>query len=45
MLRVASTEEPTWWNPGPHEQSASLVTTLGEQDGALVRLGLVGGLG
>jgi uncharacterized secreted protein with C-terminal beta-propeller domain len=45
VLRVASTEEPTWWNPGPREQSASLVTTLGEQAGALVRLGQVGGLG
>jgi hypothetical protein len=45
VLRVASTEEPTWWNPGPQEQSQSFVTTLGEQDGALVQLGRVGGLG
>jgi hypothetical protein len=45
VLRVASTEEPTWWNPGPREQSASLVTTLREQGGALVQLGKVGGLG
>ena len=45
VLRVASTEEPTWWNPGPGEASASLVTTLGERDGALVQFGQVGGLG
>ncbi len=45
VLRVASTEEPTWWNPGPREQSASLVTTLREQGGALVKVGQVGGLG
>jgi Beta propeller domain len=45
VLRVASTEEPTWWNPGPQEQSESFVTTLREQGGALVRLGRVGGLG
>jgi hypothetical protein len=45
VLRVASTEEPTWWNPGPQEQSESFVTTLREQDGALVQLGRVDGLG
>src|SRR4051794_28208665 len=45
VLRVASTEEPTWWNPGTQEQSESFVTTLGEQRGALVQLGRVGGLG
>jgi len=45
VLRVASTEEPTWWNPGPQEQSESFVTTLKEQDGSLVQLGRVGGLG
>ena len=45
VLRVASTEEPTWWNPGPQEQSESFVTTLREQDGGLVQLGRVGGLG
>ena len=31
VLRVASTEEPTWWNPGPQEESQSFVTTLGER--------------
>jgi len=45
VLRVASTEEPTWWNPGPREESESFVTTLGEKNGALVQLGRVGGLG
>ena len=45
VLRVASTEEPTWWNPGPQEESESFVTTLGERSGALVQLGRVGGLG
>ena len=44
VLRVASTEEPTWWS-GPREESESFVTTLGERDGALVQLGRVGGLG
>jgi hypothetical protein len=45
VLRVASTEEPTWWNPGPRVESQSVVTTLGEKGGALVELGHVGGLG
>jgi len=45
VLRVASTEEPTWWNPSPREESESFVTTLGERGGELVRLGRVGGLG
>ena len=45
VLRVASTEEPTWWNPGREEQSESFVSTLGERGGALVQLGQVGGLG
>jgi uncharacterized secreted protein with C-terminal beta-propeller domain len=50
VLRVASTEEPTWWNPGPREQSESFVTTLREQGGGLAQIGRaqigrVGGLG
>jgi len=45
VLRVATTEEPTWWNPGTQEQSESFVTTLREQGGQLVQLGRVGGLG
>lgn len=44
VLRVATTELPTWWGDGGTE-SESLVTTLGERSGALVRLGRVGGLG
>ena len=45
VLRVASTEEPSWWNPGPREESESFVTTLREQEGTLAQLGQVGGLG
>jgi uncharacterized secreted protein with C-terminal beta-propeller domain len=45
VLRVASTEEPTWWNPGPQEESQSFVTTLRNDGGKLVQLGQVGGLG
>ncbi len=45
VLRVASTEEPTWWNPGPQQESESFVTTLHERAGTLERLGRVGGLG
>jgi uncharacterized secreted protein with C-terminal beta-propeller domain len=45
VLRVASTEEPTWWNPGPQEQSESFVTTLRESGGSLAQVGRVGGLG
>ena len=45
VLRVASTEEPTWWRPGPREESQTFVTTLRERDGALAQLGRVGGLG
>jgi hypothetical protein len=45
VLRVATTEEPIWWNPGPRVESESAVTTLAERGGELVRLGRVGGLG
>jgi uncharacterized secreted protein with C-terminal beta-propeller domain len=45
VLRVASTEEPSWWNPGPQEESQSFVTTLRQDGGKLVQLGQVGGLG
>ncbi|MFN0155827.1 MAG: beta-propeller domain-containing protein [Gaiella sp.] len=45
VLRVASTEEPVWWNPGPQVESESFVTTLTERAGALVQLGRIGGLG
>jgi hypothetical protein len=44
VLRVASTEFPSWWGDARTE-SESFVTTLGERSGSLVRLGRVGGLG
>jgi uncharacterized secreted protein with C-terminal beta-propeller domain len=44
VLRVATTEVPTWWG-GPRTESESFVTTFGEHAGNLVRLGRVGGLG
>jgi uncharacterized secreted protein with C-terminal beta-propeller domain len=45
VLRVASTELPSWWGGQPATESESFVTTLAERDGKLVRLGGVGGLG
>jgi len=45
VLRVASTEDPLWWQGAPRPESESFVTTLAERDGALRRLGRVGGLG
>jgi uncharacterized secreted protein with C-terminal beta-propeller domain len=45
VLRVASTEEPTWWNPTAQEESESFVTTLRQRGGALAQVGRVGGLG
>ena len=45
VLRVATTQDPEWWDGGRRQQSESFVTTLAERDGALVRLGAVGGLG
>jgi Beta propeller domain len=44
VLRVATTEFPAWWGDARTE-SESVVTTLSERDGSLVRLGRVGGLG
>jgi uncharacterized secreted protein with C-terminal beta-propeller domain len=44
VLRVASTEVPTW-SGGPRTESETTVTTLGTRAGALVPLGRVGGLG
>lgn len=43
-LRVATTEGAPWFNSEPG-QSESFVTVLGEDEGALVELGQVGGLG
>ena len=47
VLRVASTERPTWWdwNPNQTDQRASFVTALVERGGRLVPVGRVGGLG
>jgi len=45
VLRVASTEEPSWWEGATDEESESRVTTLDERSGALVELGHAGGLG
>jgi hypothetical protein len=43
-LRVATTSAPDWWWGGEGE-SESFVTVLDEQDGELVEIGKVGGLG
>ncbi len=46
VLRVASTDEPTWLPDGPRPEPAqSYVTTLKPTGGRLVRVGQVGGLG
>ena len=45
VLRVASTEEPSWWEGSTDEQSESRVTTLAARGGELVELGHAGGLG
>lgn len=45
VLRVASTEEPSWWTGATDDESESRVTTLDERSGALVELGHAGGLG
>jgi hypothetical protein len=44
-LRVASTDTPTWWNPGSRRESESFVTVLREQAGELNAVGRVGELG
>jgi Beta propeller domain len=43
VLRVVSTDTPTWWGTGPASQS--YLTTLRPQNGGLVQVGQVGGLG
>jgi Beta propeller domain len=45
VLRAASTEEPLWWSGGADTESQSHVTVLDERDGALRKIGQVGGLG
>ena len=44
-LRVASTDQPTWFNGGQQEESQSFMTILGESGGRARTLGRVGGLG
>jgi hypothetical protein len=45
-LRVATTEEPLWWNDATaNRESESFVTTLAEDGGELRTRGQVGGLG
>jgi len=43
VLRVVSTATPAWWGAGPASQS--YLTTLRLEQGRLVRVGQVGGLG
>jgi hypothetical protein len=45
VLRVASTETPTWWGGAPQRESQSFVTTLDRNGPALLPLGQVSGLG
>ena len=45
VLRVVSTEQPTWWDPGPRRETETFVTTLRTRGGSLAQLGRVGGLG
>ncbi len=45
VLRVASTDTPTWWNPGSRRESESFVTVLREEAGKLTAVGRVGELG
>jgi hypothetical protein len=45
VLRVASTDEPSWWDGAQRGDSQSRVTTLDERGAALVKLGEVDGLG
>lgn len=47
LLRVATTETPSWWEDGDvvTPESQSYVTVLEQRDGALVPVGRVGGIG
>jgi hypothetical protein len=45
VLRAASTEAPPWWPGSTGTESQSHVTVLDERDGALRKIGQVGGLG
>jgi uncharacterized secreted protein with C-terminal beta-propeller domain len=43
VLRVVSTDTPAWWGSGPASQT--YLTTLRPQNGSLVQVGQLGGLG
>ena len=45
VLRVASTDQPSWWGWDQGEESQSFVTTLEERSGNLEQIGQVGELG
>lgn len=45
LLRVATTETPTWWPGVPRGESESFVSVFAERAGRLVQIGSVGGLG
>ena len=45
FLRVATTEEPLWWNGGQDRQSESFVTVMKQDGSSLVQVGRVGNLG
>ncbi len=45
VLRVASTDSPSWWPGAAQQETQSYVTTLKEIGNALLPLGRVGGLG
>ncbi|MDX6646013.1 MAG: hypothetical protein QOK40_1740 [Miltoncostaeaceae bacterium] len=44
-LRVASTDEPSWWGGTQPGGAESRVTVLADEGGSLARIGQVGGLG
>jgi hypothetical protein len=45
FLRVATTDDPPWWDGADRAESQSFVTVLDDRSGALARVGQVGGLG
>jgi Beta propeller domain len=45
VLRVVSTEQPSWWSANGVRETETSVTTLRDRNGSLVRIGRVGGLG
>lgn len=45
FLRVATTEQPVWWQGSPVRESESFVTVLEDAGGKLVQVGRVGELG